>query len=100
MPLPISRREVTWATAARRTGPLRQKRSLLTQSWSKPACSAARARATYCGIVRSLLRRRLKRIARADHRLGFDLDEVGLPDQRGLDQRVGGADVFTRRAWP
>src|SRR5687768_8461868 len=91
MQLPISIRLVAPATAARITGALRRNRSLLTQNWSKPAASAACASATYSGSVRSLFRRRLKRIAGLDQRLGLDLDQVLLADQLRLHQRIGRA---------
>jgi len=44
MHVPKPMRRVAWAAAARMTHTLRRKRSLLTQNWSKPASSAARAR--------------------------------------------------------
>src|SRR5215216_3832528 len=92
MQLPISIRLVAPATAARITGALRRNKSLLTQNWSKPASSAARASARYSGSVRSLFRRRLKRIAGPDLRLGLDLDQILLADQLRLHQCVGRAD--------
>src|SRR5687768_7259098 len=88
---PISIVDVALPMADRITGALRKKRSLLTQNWSKPAASAACARATYSGRVRSLLTRMLKRIAGADHRFGFDFDEVLIADQVCLHHDVGGA---------
>src|SRR5215472_16104870 len=93
MPLPISRRVVAWPTAPSRTGPLRQKRSSLIQSWSNPQRSAARARATQPATGRWLLTRRLKRIAGADDGFRLDLHEVGLAHEPGLDQGVGGPDA-------
>ena len=46
IPVPSSIRWVACATAPRITGALRRKRSCDTQSWSKPAASAARASRT------------------------------------------------------
>src|SRR5258708_3979152 len=73
-------------------GELRRKRSWLTQNWSNSARSAVCARATYSGKVKSLFRRRLKRIAGSDDSLGFNLDQVALAHQPGLDQGVRRAD--------
>src|SRR4051812_42197035 len=92
MQLPIAIRLVAPATAARITGALRRNRSLLTQNCSKPTSSAACASATYSGSVRSLFRRRLKRIAGPNHRLGLDLHQILLAHQLRLHQRIGRAD--------
>src|SRR5215212_472420 len=92
MQLPISIRLVAPATAARITGALRRNRSLLTQNWSKPAASAVCASARYSGNVRSLFRRRLKRIAGPDQRLGLDLHQILFADQLRLHQRIGRTD--------
>jgi hypothetical protein len=43
MHVPSWMREVAWATLARMTHTLRRNRSSLTQNWSNPAASAARA---------------------------------------------------------
>src|SRR5215207_8465562 len=88
MQLPISIRLVAPATAAKITGALRRNRSLLTQNWSKLAASAACAKARYSGSLRSLLSRRLKRIASPDLRLGLDLHQVLVADKLSLHERI------------